>query len=137
MPETPPDDPAYWMLQKGRSDPTWRSTPEVFEAGCYICEDPEYALMGLPLCKPCPMCQREGGSEGHVPADDTVCSVCGYDALEAWEAAQGAARGAPEVEAVLGEVGEQSLGEVRSTWKQRLLHEHEQRRHGDEQGDQG
>jgi hypothetical protein len=133
-----PSDPAYWMLAKGKIDPTWRSTPEVYQEGCYICRDPEYALMGLPLCKPCPMCQRQGTGDGHIAADDTVCSVCGYDAQEAWEAAQAAAggsRGAPEVEVVLNEVGEQTLGEIRSTMKQRLLRSHEQRRHPEESDD--
>jgi hypothetical protein len=41
--------------------------------GCYICDDPEYALMGLPLCYPCPACG------GHIPADDCVCDDCGRD----------------------------------------------------------
>jgi hypothetical protein len=47
--------------------------PRFFKAGCYICEDIEFALMGLPLCYPCKYCQ------GHVAADDTICDECGKD----------------------------------------------------------
>lgn len=61
------DDPAYWLLERGIADPSQRSTTTVFKSGCYICEDPEFALMGLPLCYPCKECG------GHVPADDTRC----------------------------------------------------------------
>lgn len=61
------DDPAYWLLERGIADPSQRSVTTVFKSGCYICEDPEFALMGLPLCYPCKECG------GHVPADDTVC----------------------------------------------------------------
>jgi hypothetical protein len=68
-----PDDPAYWMLERGRNDPSQRSTTTVFDANCYICKDEEFALMGLPLCYPCTKCK------GHVPADDTICTVCGHD----------------------------------------------------------
>lgn len=68
-----PDDPAYWMLEEGLNDPEKRSTPVVYNAHCYICRDPEFALMGLPLCYKCAFCS------GHVPADDTVCSDCGKD----------------------------------------------------------
>jgi hypothetical protein len=41
---------------------------------CYICRDPEYAAMGLPLCRRCGECG------GHVAADDCVCDDCGHDA---------------------------------------------------------
>lgn len=69
-----PEDPAYWMLEAGRKDPSKCSTTTVPKRkGCYICEDPEFALMGLPLCYPCNKCG------GHVPADDAVCSDCGHD----------------------------------------------------------
>jgi hypothetical protein len=68
-----PDDPAYWMLEQGRNDPSKRSTTTVYRDGCYICEDPEFSLMGLPLCFPCHKCG------GHVAADDTVCDDCGFD----------------------------------------------------------
>jgi hypothetical protein len=68
-----PDDPCYWMLEQGRADPSKRSTTTVYRDGCYICEDPEFALMGLPLCYSCNKCG------GHVAADDTVCNDCGFD----------------------------------------------------------
>ena len=67
-----PSDPAYWLLERGRADPSWRSSTTVYNKDCYICRDPEYALMGLPLCYPCAKCG------GHVAADDTVCDACGY-----------------------------------------------------------
>jgi hypothetical protein len=63
-----PDDPAYWMLSDEHT-----STPTVHKEGCYICEDAEFAQMGLPLCYACKACG------GHVPADDPVCSDCGVD----------------------------------------------------------
>jgi hypothetical protein len=68
-----PDDPCYFMLERGRADPSQRSTTTVYDDDCYICRDEEFALMGLPLCYPCPKCK------GHVPADDSVCSDCGHD----------------------------------------------------------
>ncbi len=61
------DDPAFWMLKD-----EFTSTPTVYRSGCYICEDPEYAEMGLPLCYPCPLCKI-----GHVAADDVTCDDCG------------------------------------------------------------
>jgi hypothetical protein len=63
------DDPSYWMLQQGRKDPSKRSKPnlEIYRSDCYICTDVEFALMGLPLCYPCPDCG------GHIPADDMIC----------------------------------------------------------------
>ena len=73
-------DPAYWMLEKGlRGDPDW-VTPthdEIYNSNCYICTDPEFALMGLPVCKPCSECG------GHLAADDSVCDN-GHDAYEAF-----------------------------------------------------
>lgn len=63
----PLDDPARWMLHDG-----FTTTPTVYRASCYICRDPEFAQMGLPLCYPCSECG------GHVPADDVECSDCGY-----------------------------------------------------------
>lgn len=68
-----PSDPAYWMLEQGLRDPSKRSVPEAYRADCYICKDPEYALMGLPLCFRCAKCG------GHVPADDSRCDDCGAD----------------------------------------------------------
>lgn len=67
-------DPAAWMLD----NPKIPRTPQtVYRAGCYICEDDEFARMGMPLCKPCPKCEG-----GHIAADDTVCDKCGYDLYE-------------------------------------------------------
>ncbi len=68
-----PDDPAYWMLQQGLKDPSKRTITNVYDPDCYICRDPEFAMMGLPLCYPCDKC------DGHTPADHSVCSVCGHD----------------------------------------------------------
>lgn len=69
-------DPAYWMLERGLKDPSKRTVTTVYDKDCYICRDPEFAMMGLPLCYPCPTC------DGHVPADDTVCTECGKDAQD-------------------------------------------------------
>jgi hypothetical protein len=66
MAKTLPGDPAYWMLFDG-----FTTTPAVHRKGCYICEDPEFARMGLPLCRKCPECG------GHIAADDYVCDACG------------------------------------------------------------
>ncbi len=71
-----PSDPAYWMLERGLEDPSWRSKPTVYSARCYICRDPEFALMGLPLCFACYVCG------GHVPADDSECDACGHEHSE-------------------------------------------------------
>ena len=67
MAKTYPGDRAYWLL----IHPEISSEPVVHRKGCYICEDPEFALMGLPLCQRCPQCG------GHVPADDNRCDDCG------------------------------------------------------------
>ena len=67
-------DPAAWMLHDGKT-----STPVVFRAGCYICEDPEFAQMGLPLCRKCPECVRQGRGPGHIPADGGKCDECGHE----------------------------------------------------------
>lgn len=58
------NDPAYWMLND-----EFTSTPVegIYRDNCYICTDPEFAQMGLPLCYECKVCK------GHVPADDTEC----------------------------------------------------------------
>lgn len=67
-------DPSAWMLHDN-----FTTTPVVYRAGCYICDDPEFAQMGLPLCSKCTVCG------GHVPADDSVCDDCGYDVVEGVE----------------------------------------------------
>ena len=72
-----PSDPAYWMLEEGLRDPTKRSKSNVKrKRNCYICNDPEFALMGLPLCFACYVCG------GHVAADDSECDDCGHDHSE-------------------------------------------------------
>ena len=74
---TQPEDPAQVLLQ----DPNVFSTPnpDIFRDTCYICLDPEFAAMGLPLCYPCSACG------GHVAADDTICDDCGKDAQELFQ----------------------------------------------------
>lgn len=95
-----PSDPAFWMLFDGHV-----SVPVVHRDDCYICNDDEFAQMGMPLCRPCPECVRDhlvvctacngarttdsktlcpacqgmgyAGSLGHVAADDTTCDECG------------------------------------------------------------
>lgn len=62
-----PHDPAFALLLDGKT-----STPVVHRPGCYICEDPEYAAMGLPLCYKCLRCG------GHIAADDETCDDCGW-----------------------------------------------------------
>ena len=56
------NDPAYWMLFSEHT-----STPTIYSPNCYICCDPEYAQMGLPLCYKCFICGA------HVPADGGIC----------------------------------------------------------------
>jgi hypothetical protein len=68
-------DPAYLLLIDGVE-----TVPVVHKKTCYICEDPEFAQMGLPLCRKCPACG------GHIAADDTVCDDCGLDDQAFWEA---------------------------------------------------
>jgi len=70
-PWTQLDDPAHILLTDG-----YTSKPKVYKPGCYICEDPEFAQMGLPLCRKCPACG------GHIAADDTTCDDCGLDEEE-------------------------------------------------------
>ena len=70
------NDPGYFLLEQGINNPEQRSTTTVYNKDCYICNDREFSLMGLPLCYPCRFCQ------GHVAADDTICSFCKKDQLE-------------------------------------------------------
>jgi len=75
----PLTDPCFFMLAEGMHDETARSVQRgPKRAGCYICEDPEFSLMGLPLCTACPKCG------GHVAADDTCCDDCGHDSYDAY-----------------------------------------------------
>lgn len=72
-----PQDPAYFMLD------TAPVTPQrVNRKGCYICEDREFARMGLPLCGLCCACAASN-KVGHIPADDPECEDCGHDECEA------------------------------------------------------
>lgn len=48
----------------------------IYRKDCYICNDPDYRLYGLPLCYQCPRCK------GHIAADDTICDDCGYEVAE-------------------------------------------------------
>lgn len=77
---TKPTDPAYQLL----INPNIYSTPDdsIFRDDCYICVDPEFAQMGLPLCKPCEECG------GHRAADDNICEN-GHDAYELYMQSQG------------------------------------------------
>lgn len=65
---TQSDDMAFLLLHDGIE-----TTPVIYKTSCYVCEDPEFAQMGLPLCRKCPACG------GHIAADDSVCDVCGLD----------------------------------------------------------
>lgn len=80
------DDPAAWMLHRGHAenwavatgqlaeeDATWVTKTTVYNDRCYICRDPEFALMGLPLCKPCTYPVDGVDCGAHVPADDVEC----------------------------------------------------------------
>lgn len=78
-PRTRPSDPAYALLLDGYTS----STTAEYDDDCYICRDPEFAQMGLPLCTPCPRCQA-GGRQGHMPADDPECTICGYEYYGPW-----------------------------------------------------
>lgn len=69
-----PHDPAFGLLLDD-----FTSTPVVFRESCYICRDPEFAQMGLPLCRKCPECVRNERGLGHIAADDTRCDECGYE----------------------------------------------------------
>jgi hypothetical protein len=67
-------------------DDKYTSTPSgPYRSDCYICRDPDFAQMGLPLCRKCAKC------DGHIPADDTICSDCGNDEMDDYAEAQQAA----------------------------------------------
>ena len=68
----PSDDSAQFLI-----DMPYHSTPTIYSDSCYICNDPEFAMMGMPLCFACPECN------GHIAADDPDCE-CGYSAYEDW-----------------------------------------------------
>lgn len=78
-------DPAYWMLERGFQelagvieDTGWVTKKTIHKDGCYICDDHEFALMGLPLCYPCPVTEDGVECGSHVPADDVMCDE-GHD----------------------------------------------------------
>jgi hypothetical protein len=72
-----PGDPAYFLLEAGLRDPSRRSQSSApHDDDCYICRDPEFALMGLPLCFACRVCGA------HVAADDPTCGACNHDHSE-------------------------------------------------------
>lgn len=79
MAKMQPGDPAYWMIL---DDFTSTPNPDIFNDSCYICLDPEFAQMGLPLCTACLLCGE------HTPADDSVCDT-GHDQLDLLNAPQG------------------------------------------------
>ena len=60
-------DAEKWLFD----DPDISSTPTIYREGCYICDDPDFSRMGLPLCFACRFCG------GHVAADDDKCDDCG------------------------------------------------------------
>ena len=63
---TPLDNPPCYPAEREGSAKT------IHKDGCYICEDPEFERMGLPLCYACPTCGA------HVAADEAGCKECGY-----------------------------------------------------------
>lgn len=70
----PPNDPARQLLRYNKSGKRVnRSEPNmsIYREDCYICKDPEFAQLGMPLCRPCSVCG------GHVATDDCVCDDCG------------------------------------------------------------
>lgn len=80
------DDPAAWMLTRGiqeefalangaeiPEEERWVSTTTVYNDRCYICNDREFALMGLPLCYPCEVVIDGVKCGAHIPADDEEC----------------------------------------------------------------
>lgn len=73
-----PNDPAFSLLKDD-----FQSHPKVHREGCYICQDMEYARMGLPLCNPCCACTLEQkGVAGHIAADDSYCDDCNHELCE-------------------------------------------------------
>lgn len=71
-------------FEKMLYDDPYTSSTNVYDDRCYICRDPDFARMGLPLCYPCPECKTKSDGKilGHIAADDTECSVCGFDSYD-------------------------------------------------------
>lgn len=63
---THPDDPASVLFKI--ATPTVLT---VYKRTCYICNDPEFAAMGMSVCTACEGCG------GHIAADDVTCDDCG------------------------------------------------------------
>lgn len=85
------NDPAYWMLAEGRAkveSGEGIAKTSSFNSSCYICRDPEFALMGLPLCYPCTHSTDGVQCGAHTPADDVECDEGHTDPryIEAMEA---------------------------------------------------
>lgn len=71
-------------MERALYNDSYTSSTTVHDDKCYICNDPDFARMGLPLCRECPECKEksEGKVLGHIAADDSECTVCGYDEYE-------------------------------------------------------
>lgn len=72
------NDPAYWMLEEGRKkveSGEGIKRPETYKSDCYICLDPEFALMGLPLCWSCRVMVDGVECGAHGAADDIECEA--------------------------------------------------------------
>lgn len=68
-------------VEKMLYDDDYTSSTTVYDELCYICNDPDFARMGLPLCRECNECKSksDGKELGHIPADDSQCTVCGHN----------------------------------------------------------
>lgn len=52
------NDPCYFLLEEGIKSEWKRSITTVYNENCYICNDREYSLMGLPIYYPCRILSR-------------------------------------------------------------------------------
>lgn len=71
-------------MERALYNDDYTTSTTVYDEDCYICRDPDFARMGLPLCRECDQCKQEGRGLGHVAADDVICSVCGWDSYAAY-----------------------------------------------------
>jgi hypothetical protein len=67
------------LMERALYNDDYTSSTTVYDETCYICRDPDFARMGLPLCRACDECKKAGRGLGHVAADDVKCTVCGWD----------------------------------------------------------
>ena len=58
-----PSDPLDFL----RDNVIWTPEPNVWNDDCFICNDPDFARLGLPLCKECSICGA------HTAADCFTC----------------------------------------------------------------